>query len=243
MFFEAGADLGDPDTFYPADRWNPDGYFEQHDIHAVNMPLINGPFWKFANFRLPSTKTILRRAEPKSEQIRQTAAKYQDKVVKETRFALTMPAWEKYGTEFDRILICLRDPIAAAKSISKRYRVPMFSGYYIWTTYFSRLLENLGDQPVWYIRYGYIMKEETFNREMGTALRFMGYDLSPEQLHALRQKCVKPDLHHNKMSKDNYPPQINELWMELLRRYDAQWEQQPTMPLVPAAVRAYRTSL
>ena len=27
IFFEVGMDFGDPENFYPADRWNPDGYF------------------------------------------------------------------------------------------------------------------------------------------------------------------------------------------------------------------------
>jgi hypothetical protein len=222
MFSEAGADLGDPEGFYPADEWNPDGYFEQREIHAINMPLINGPWWKLTNFHLPSTKTILRRAESKAAQIEETAAKYQGKVVKEVRFSLTLPAWEKYGTEFESILICLRDPIAAAKSISKRYHVPMFNGYYIWTTYFTRLLENIGDRPVWYIRYGDIMKEETYHRELGSAMRHMGYDLSPAQLDALRAKCVKPELHHHQMSRETYPPRIEKIWRDLLNRHETQ---------------------
>ena len=50
LAFELGADFGDPETFYRPDRWNPDGYFEQIDIHAINMPLINGPLWKFSLF-------------------------------------------------------------------------------------------------------------------------------------------------------------------------------------------------
>ena len=85
LFFEAGADLGDPATFYPPDRWNPGGYFEQPAIHAINMPLINGPFWKFAYFRLPSTRTILRRARRKSDAIAAAALAYRGRVVKETR--------------------------------------------------------------------------------------------------------------------------------------------------------------
>lgn len=230
MFFEAGADMGNPGTFYPADKWNPEGYFEQREIHAVNMPLINGPWWKLANFHLPSTQTILRRAEPMAEQIRRAATRYQGKVVKEVRFSLTLPAWEKYGTEFESILICLRDPIAAAKSISKRYGVPMANGYYIWQTYFTRLLENIGDRPVWYIRYGYIMKAETYHAEMGSALRHMGFNVSTEQMDALREKCIRPDLYHHRMEREKYPPAIDKLWRELVSRHEGQTR------VMPAAV-------
>ena len=56
LFYEFGADMGTPEYFYRPDKWNPEGYFEQPDIHAINMPLINGPWWKLAYFWLPSTK-------------------------------------------------------------------------------------------------------------------------------------------------------------------------------------------
>ena len=48
IFHLMGANLGDEDTFYQPDMWNPEGYFEQPDIHSINMPLVNGIFWKFS---------------------------------------------------------------------------------------------------------------------------------------------------------------------------------------------------
>ena len=36
MFAEAGADLGNVDSFYRADKWNQDGYFEIHNDHYKN---------------------------------------------------------------------------------------------------------------------------------------------------------------------------------------------------------------
>ncbi len=45
LFFEAGADFGPTETMYDANKWNPDGYYEQVDFHTVNIPIVNGPFW------------------------------------------------------------------------------------------------------------------------------------------------------------------------------------------------------
>ena len=73
---EAGADLGNPETLYPGDRWNPDGYFEQPDIHAINMPLIHGPWGRLAYFFLPSQSTIIKRGQKMSARIKNTAALY-----------------------------------------------------------------------------------------------------------------------------------------------------------------------
>src|SRR5262245_2065716 len=81
LFYEAGADLGAPGTFYRPDRWNPDGYFEQREIQGVNMKLIHGMLWKLAYFRLPSTETIRRRAERARAELRRLAQKYAGKVV------------------------------------------------------------------------------------------------------------------------------------------------------------------
>ena len=120
LCLEAGGDLGDTKTFYEADQWNPDGYYEQPDIHKVNMPLVNGMWGKLTYFKLPSTETIIKRAPKYKSLIEEFDKKYRNKIVKETRFCLTMPAWEKYGTEFEKVLVCLRSPIQVANSIKKR---------------------------------------------------------------------------------------------------------------------------
>ncbi len=89
LFFEAKADMGDANKFYNADKWNVEGYYEQPDIQAINMPLINGPWWKFAYFKLPSTDVIIRRVDTLSNQISDTAKLYNKKIVKEPHdFAL-----------------------------------------------------------------------------------------------------------------------------------------------------------
>lgn len=51
----AGADLGDPAGFYPCDRWNPDGYFEQQEILTANRKLLHGPLGRLAFFSLPAS--------------------------------------------------------------------------------------------------------------------------------------------------------------------------------------------
>ncbi len=122
LAMEAGGDLGDPNTFYSGDKWNPDGYFEQVDIHKVNMPLINGPWGKFAYFKLPSTETILSRSEKLASLIAEYGKKYEGKVIKETRFCLTLPAWQKHGANIEKVLVCLRHPSEVAGSIKKGTR-------------------------------------------------------------------------------------------------------------------------
>lgn len=217
--------MGDPQSFYRPDRWNPEGYFEQPDFHAINMPLINGPWWKFAYFRLPSTTTILKRASRRSDQIKQTAAHYQGKVVKETRFCLTLPAWLEHGAHVDKIMICLRDPIQVARSIQKRNRSTLKHGYYLWRVHNERILENAGDIPVRFVYYNDVMREETYLHEVSAAFQFFGYDFSDEQLYTLHKRSVRSDLHHNLEDDAVYPGNVATLWQELRARHADQFKQ------------------
>ena len=224
LFYEAGADMGNPETFYRPDKWNPEGYFEQPDIHAINMPLINGPWGRFAYFRLPSTRTIMKRAEKRADQIKQTAARYRGKVVKETRFCLTLPAWLKHGAQVDNILVCLRDPIQVARSIQKRGFTTIRHGLNLWYIHNSRLLENAKGIPMWFVYYDNFLNDRFSLREIKCTYCFLGYDFTNDELEELRKKCVKPQMNHNPERAASYPPRIGLLWEELLRRHERQFE-------------------
>lgn len=224
LFYEAGADMGDPNTFYRPDKWNPEGYYEQPDIHAINMPLINGPWWKFAYFRLPSTKTILKRAEKFTDQIQRTSQLYEGKVIKETRFCLTLSAWLKHGAKVDKILVCLRDPIQVGQSIKKRNSTTLRHGYNMWHLHNQRILEHAGDTiPVWMIYYNDVMNPDTYLKEVSAAFRFFDFDLSPDKLMDLRAKAVRSDMNHNPEQISNYPPKIQALWDKLRQRHADQF--------------------
>jgi len=222
LFYEAGIDMGDPNTFYRPDQWNPDGYYEQPAIHAINMPLINGPFWKFAYFWLPSTRTIMKRAAKRANQIRETAQQYDECVVKETRFCLTLPAWLEHGANIERILLCLREPIQVARSIQKRNPTLIRHGFYLWKAHNERLLENAGNIPIWYVNYHRVLDPETQIAEITNAFQFMGYDLPEARIREVAQVCVKPGMNHNQDASPNYPPPIRALWDDLLQRHAAQ---------------------
>jgi len=144
--------MGD-DQFYRADKWNPDGYFEKTEFHAVNMPLINGPFGKLAYFSLPSTKTILRRSKRFSREIENISEKYKGKIVKETRNCLTLPAWLKYGCSVEKIIICLRDPIHVAYSLKKRNHAMLIHSYRLWYEHNIRILQHAKNIPNWFVYY------------------------------------------------------------------------------------------
>jgi hypothetical protein len=223
LFYEIGADLGDPEKFYRPDKWNPDGYFEQPEIHSINFRLINGPWWKFAYFNLPSTTKILKRAEKHADQIRKISCSYEDKVVKEARFSLTLPAWLKYGCKVTNILVCLREPIQVAHSLQKRNRITINYALKLWYIHNYRLLENACDILLRFVNYENFFDARLFCLEMKSSFDFFGYSISNDQLDLLRKKIVRPKTNHSTKNSYKYSQEIDILWNDLLKKHKAQF--------------------
>ncbi len=223
LFFEAGADMGDPDSFYRPDKWNPDGYFEQPDIHSINMPLVNGPFWKFSYFWLPSEESIMKRAARKSKLIHETALLYNDKIIKETRFCLTLPAWQKYGEKIDKIIVCLRDPEQVAQSLKRRNKITLSRAYSLWIEHNQRLLENTENMPLWFLYYGDLVHQNRFKKEMIPAFQFFEIEVQEEKLGKLASLIVTPKPISGKIEPD-YPEPVRRLWDTLLALHTKQFK-------------------
>ena len=224
LFFEAGADMGKRETFHPPDKWNPDGYYEQPDIHAINMPLINGPWWKFAYFFLPSEKTIRNRGNKRKDLISQTSIKYDGKVVKEARFCLTLPAWLDNGNRVNKVLICIRTPSQVAKSIQKRNFITMNHAYYLWAVHNERILKYTANIPTWILNYNNVLEEDSFLEEIEGSLNFFDIHLPTQQLLELRKKFVKKEMNHHQETHQNFPEKVKNLWEELNRRHENQYK-------------------
>lgn len=224
LFCHAGADMGDPESFYRPDRWNPDGYFEQPDIHAINMPLINGPWGRLAYFRLPSTKRILARAHSRHDEIAETAAKYDGKVLKETRFCLTLPAWLEHGATVRGLLVCLRDPVAVAQSLKRRNHISLRRGFGLWYEHLSRLLNHAGSLPIWFVRYENLLSTDGFVQEMSPAFEFFQLTVGDATLESLRSEAVKTDWNHHTEQQALIPDHASRLWRDLLARHAQQFQ-------------------
>ena len=220
LFYEAGADMGDPDKFYPGDKWNPDGYFEQPKFHSVNMPLINGPWGKLSYFRLPSEKTIIRRARKFSKIIPEIAKEYKGKVVKETRFCLTFPAWKAYGTDINKVLINIREPIQVANSLKKRNHIPVRIGLKLWYEHNSRILKYTENVPRMILNYNDLLDSERSFSELKRALIFMEIDIPDIKITTILKTFVKPSMNHNIASNFNYDKRIGSLWNRILSGID-----------------------
>lgn len=222
LFHEAGADLGDPETFYRPDRWNPDGYYEQPDIHAVNMPLVHGNWGRLAYLRLPSATTIRKRGRRRADQIRDLAIRYRDCVVKDTRFCLTLPAWLEADAPVTRIVVCLRNPWSVSRSLQTRNWIPLHLGYRLWIEHNRRLLQHAAGIPLWFVRFENLIDPCQFHRELQTVFRFCGLQIDSDQAETLRETVVKPSLNHFPTLREALPLDAEQLWSQLCLRHATQ---------------------
>lgn len=224
----AGADLGDPASFHPADRWNPAGYYEQTAIHAVNMPLIHGRLGRASYLKLPSEASISRRAERLAPLIRATAAEYDERVVKDCRFCLTVPAWVAHGARIDSVVVCLRNPRAVAMSLRRRNKLPLRLGFDLWYEHNSRLLEAVSEVPTWLVDYDQLFDAEGFSLQMEGALDVFEVPTTRPALSDMAQEFVKPQLRHNRPADVRCPSKVERLWRVMLDMHTAQFETSTT---------------
>ncbi len=224
LFFLAGADMGNPETFRPPNRWNPFGYFEQSDVNALNKKLLHGPYGKLVYLWLPSTNTLIRRSRQNVDQVQAVAQKYQDRVIKGPRFCLTLPAWLAVGAEVERLIICLREPIQVAQSIQRRNHVLICYGLHLWYLHNQRLLDHLQDIPVWFVRFSHLINENTRTTELAHALQFFEYPLTADQVHRLAEEHIKPEQRNHTRTTYPYSRPVQQLWDDLCARHAAQFE-------------------
>lgn len=155
------------------------------------MPLINGRYGKLAYFRLPSNETIMKKATRMSGEIERTAENYRHKVVKETCFCLTLPAWREHGATVDRMVICLRHPADVVRSLQRRNRITSRIGYQLWRTHLERLLEHTRDIPTRLVRYENILDSQRVCDEIRGALGGAGVACDDDFILRLHANLVR----------------------------------------------------
>lgn len=221
LLSKAGAEFGPAEQFYPADKWNPDGYYEQRAIHSVNFPLVNGLWWKFSYLALPGERRILRRAERIRERIESVGSLFAHAVVKDPRFCLTMPAWRACRVPIARVLICIRNPVHVAQSLKRRDRLPLWFGYRLWSEHNVRLAQGTSGLPVWYVRYERLVDPDRQNEEVDRALRFMNLSMGLAQLTALSRSLIRrppPEV----CADAALPARVAALWESLCEMHERQ---------------------
>jgi len=223
LFHSAGANMGDPCTFYAADQWNPAGYYEQLDVLRLNISLLHGNWGRLAYLHLPNAATIMKRGTKYAANIAELGLSYADRIVKENRFCLTLPAWRANGGDVRRVIVCMREPVAVALSLKRRNRIPIWYSYRLWLKHIASLLQNCEGLDTWFVRYEALLNPATKHSEAIGALRFFEMDLPVYNESNLLDGNIIPQLNNAPVvMKTRYPHAVQRLWDELLARHARQ---------------------
>ena len=86
-----------------------------------------------------------------------------------------------------------------------------------------RLLDCVGNIPIWFVNYADVVNQNHFEREIITALRFFGIVAQKETLSKMSSSIITQKTSLNNV-EPNYPESVKNLWDILLNRHSKQFE-------------------
>lgn len=163
-----------------ADQFNQKGYWEDRDVVDTNALILHalGGDWKhlYAPNPCPSrvTQISLGLLDRKISATMRGYPPDMQWVLKDPRLSVTLPFWQPYLANA-RYVLCVRNPLAVARSLERRDRIPIRDGLRLWYQYTWLALKNTREWPTLVLHYEkYFGKAaQTQTEKLG---RFLGMD-------------------------------------------------------------------
>jgi hypothetical protein len=121
---------------------NPLGHFEPDLLFTINERLlVETPGRRSGVLRVPGRESLAELAGKRERYFKLFIRKFDGELCKDPLLCLTLPFWEKHWPELQRAVFCLRHPLAAARSMQKRYDLSLSEGLELWHTYTRRFFQ------------------------------------------------------------------------------------------------------
>lgn len=201
LLSELGVFWGPSWLLYKGDQHNPGGYFELRDLVTCNDRLLDGAggAWDMAPVDLqvlaapgPESLTEMQRAIQEVSCLARSAGRVWG--VKDPRMSFTWRAWIQM-LPTTRVVICLRDPLAIAQSLSKRGLSSLRHGLTLSAQYFDSLSEIPADRVHAFVLYDQLANDP--ERVIHRLIRQLNLNPGEEKLAAALERFDKR-LVHNK---------------------------------------------
>jgi len=218
---------------------NPQGFWEHADFVRLNDELLD---LVDAGWDLPPAQSAAWTPSPELEAATRKATELIDRLAghgrwawKDPRNSLTLPFWLRLMPNL-KVIICLRNPLEVARSLSARNGTSPAFGLNLWRTYNERLCSSAPPQDRLVTHYEAYFFDP--RRELRRVLDFLGTPATEAEI-ARACSTTTSDLRHHKISRESLAaqasPQIVELYKELcaeagpvfqasLRRVPSIWE-------------------
>ncbi len=218
LLIRMGMDAGDPEQMLAADPWNAQGYWENRRMLICNDRLMLGGGWLYPQsyyhrprndrplfmelavrllwmrFLLhPSPDVMRRRANRMEADMRSLAAEFQGRLVKDPRFALTLPCWKPLNA-IERVLVMIRRPEECARSMACRNRLPFRYGLALWKRHVRTLLDELQGIPVVFADFNRLLDPRYSKNELDRLIAFSGQSVNSDRKTTLLEDVIRPGL-------------------------------------------------
>lgn len=189
--------FGEPETLLPPRPSNPEGFWERLDVMRINNQILstgqaswdwprNLPF----DFWEKGKATYHAKWMVEAELLLQYLDKHSPWAIKDPRFCLTLSFWRELAPHA-KYLVCMRNPLEVAQSLSKRHRVTENFGIQLWLAYYENLLKDSQENQRLVVDYRMIM--ESPEKQLERLIAWLG--ITPEEqaisdaLAAIKSSC------------------------------------------------------
>ena len=144
LLHECGVYLGPEEALMSASPENPDGYWENKRIVALNDSLLDtlGGAWDAPPSEVQPEKLL----QEYGQQAQAQGSELQERALwgwKDPRVCLTLPFWQAVFPQI-RLVVCVRSPIEVARSLNHRQDTIGYDhGLELWCAYYDSLLRYL----------------------------------------------------------------------------------------------------
>ena len=221
MLQHAGLQLGDQSRLMSAKADNAEGFFEHLDFVALNDELLEltGSAWDMPPSYEPAWASDASLDAARARAAGLIASNFASGSGrpggwKDPRNSLTLPFWRSVCPDL-RTVVCLRNPLAVARSLAARNGSSMRFGLELWKEYHQALLHSLPAGPYLVAHYDSLVTDPV--SELGRIADFIGLEVSLQTIVASSagvRRQARSEL------PDSYPALKRTGDVELLKLYD-----------------------
>ena len=220
LLVQLGLDFGDPAELLAADDWNATGYFEARDVLDLNSRIVTGfprttgrlrsALSQMAYLRMPGADAIARRASAVHDDLRLLGDRYVGLAVKDPRFCLTLPIWRGH-TEVSHVVVSVRHPLAVARSLQRRQRIPLRIGLRFWAYHVQTLLRGVPHGDGFFVEFE-VLRGPHAATVAGSLAGYLGLDADPAAIQSAIAGSLRPDLVHHSSSNESLGAELEATW-------------------------------
>lgn len=205
MLHRAGLDLGEG-LLADGKSDNLGGHWEAAEAMTINelILMLSGGTWNRVPDQLQTNDTI-------DQRMARFVAQFEGAALagwKDPRTTLTFPFWKPHLNHY-RLVVCLRHPLAVARSLAARHHGTIDEGLELWLTYYRHLMQYLPQEPAvdW---FDYDAPRDRLRRQVVSICQSLGLHVDNQVLATFNEQ-----LRHQSATDAKLPADVARMYDHL----------------------------